>query len=160
MTDEGGLGAELKKRGPFGSAEQEAMLSIARTADRLGIAFARFFREHGLTPSQYNVLRILRGEGGPLPILEVADRMVAAAPGITGLIDRLERQGLVRRERSEADRRVILACVTPRGLALLEDLEAPVDALHRRLLGHLAPTELRTLIRLLAKARKPPEPTG
>src|SRR3954468_5438761 len=104
----GQLQRELKKRKPFDSPEQEASLSIARTADRLGIRYARLFREYGLTPSQYNVLRILRGEGKPLPILEVADRMLAAVPGITGLIDRLERMGLVARDRSTEDRRVVL----------------------------------------------------
>ncbi len=92
------LQKELKKRRPFDSPEQEASLSIARTADRFGICFSRLFREFGLTPSQYNVLRILRGEGEPLPILEVADRLLAAVPGITGLIDRLESMGLLARD--------------------------------------------------------------
>src|SRR5690349_25117648 len=128
---------ELKKRNPFDSPEQEAMLNIARTADRFGICFARLFREHGLTPSQYNVLRILRGEGKPLPILEVADRMVAAVPGITGLIDRLEGMGLLARERSTADRRVVNVAITPEGLERLAKLDAPTAALHERLIGHL-----------------------
>src|SRR3954454_22207714 len=121
----GGLHDELKKRGPFDSPEQEAALNIARTADRFGICFARLFREHGLTPSQYNVLRILRGEGAPLPTLEVADRMLAAVPGITGLIDRLEGMGLVCRERSTEDRRVVFAAITPKGLDLLARLDGP-----------------------------------
>src|SRR5438270_7402966 len=99
----GRLQKELKKRRPFDSPEQEATLNIARTADRFGICFARLFREYGLTPSQYNVLRILRGEGKPLPILEVANRMIAAVPGITGLIDRLEGIGPVHRVRATED---------------------------------------------------------
>src|SRR5690349_19540676 len=148
---------ELKKRNPFDSPEQEAMLNIARTADRFGICFARLFREYGLTPSQYNVLRILRGEGKPLPILEVADRMVAAVPGITGLIDRLEAMGLVARQRSTEDRRVVFAAITPGGLDLLGRLDGPVAALHRRLVGHLSWEELRELSRLLEKARRPVE---
>ncbi len=94
----GRLQHELKKRGPFDSPEQEATLNIARTADRFGICFSRLFREYGLTSSQYNVLRILRGEGKAMPILEIADRMLAAVPGITGLIDRLEGMGLISRE--------------------------------------------------------------
>src|SRR6478609_6023720 len=110
------LQRELKKKRPFDSPEQEATLNIARTADRFGICFARLFREYGLTPSQYNVLRILRGEGRPLPILEIADRMIAAVPGITGLVDRLERLGLVARERSTEDRRVIYVAISPAGL--------------------------------------------
>ena len=91
----GRLQRELKKKRPFESPEQEAMLNLLRTNDRFQLRFARLFREHGLTPSQYNVLRILRGEGKPLPCLEIADRMIAAVPGITGLIDRLEAMGLV-----------------------------------------------------------------
>src|ERR1041385_3271068 len=97
---------ELKKKRPFESLDQEAALSVVRTSDQLQIRFARLLREYGLTPSQYNVLRILRGEGKPLPILEVADRMLAVVPGITGLIDRLEGMGLLVRERSTEDRRV------------------------------------------------------
>src|SRR5689334_19169841 len=156
----GRLQRELKKKRPFDSPEQEAMLNIARTADRFGICFSRLFREHGLTPSQYNVLRILRGEGKPLPILEVADRMLAAVPGITGLIDRLEGMGLLDRERSTEDRRVVYVAITPKGLDLLGRLDGPVEALHRRLIGHLSPAELRELIRLLEKARQPLDEAG
>lgn len=151
---EGRLQKELKKRRPFDSAEQEASLNIARTADRFGICFTRLFREHGLTPSQYNVLRILRGERKPLPILEIADRMLAAVPGITGLIDRLEGMGLAARERSTEDRRVVFVTITRQGLDVLAKLDAPEAALHKRLLGHLSPAELRELIRLLEKARQ------
>ena len=150
----GRLQKELKKRRPFDSPEQEATLNIARTADRFGICFARLFREYGLTPSQYNVLRILRGEGRPLPILEVADRMLAVVPGITGLIDRLEGMGLLARQRSTEDRRVIYVAITPKGLDLLGKLDGPEAALHKRLIGHLSPAELRELSRLLEKARR------
>jgi DNA-binding MarR family transcriptional regulator len=148
------LQKELKKKRPFDLPEEEAILNIARTADRLGICFARLFREHTLTPSQYNVLRILRGEGKPLPILEIADRMIAAVPGITGLIDRLEAMDLVARERSTEDRRVIYVAITPKALDLLAKLDQPVEALHKRLVGHLSLAELKELIRLLEKARQ------
>ncbi len=156
----GRLQKELKKRRPFDSLEQEATLSIARTADRFGICYARLFRESGLTSSQYNVLRILRGEGKPLPILEVADRMLTAVPGITGLIDRLEAMGLVVRERSLQDRRIIYVAITPEGLTLLGKLDGPETALHKRLIGHLSPAELQELIRLLEKARQPLDEAG
>jgi len=86
---------ELKKREPFESPVQEAALGVVRTSDQLQIRFARLFREYGLTPSQYNILRILRGEGKPLPILEIASRTITVVPGITGLIDRLEQAGFV-----------------------------------------------------------------
>src|SRR5687767_3734572 len=97
------LQQELRKKEPFGSAEQEASLNILRTNDRLQNRLGRFFREYGLTSSQYNVLRILRGEGKSMPSLEVAERMIQVVPAITGLIDRLEKQGYVKRRRCEDD---------------------------------------------------------
>ncbi len=151
----GKLQRELKKKRPFESPEQEAMLNIVRTGDRLQIHFTRLFREHGLTPSQYNVLRILRGEGRPMECMAVADRTIAVVPGITGLIDRLENAGLVTRQQSQEDRRVYLVTITVRGLGLLAGLDEPVLALHRKLLGHLTESELNQLIRLLEKARSP-----
>jgi DNA-binding MarR family transcriptional regulator len=151
----GGLQRELKKKRPFETLEQEAMLNLLRTNDQFAIRFARLFREYGLTPSQYNVLRILRGEGRSLPILEIADRLVAVVPGITGLIDRLEGLGLVTRERSTEDRRVVYVATTAKALDLLARLDEPVAALHGTLIGHLTPAELKELIRLLEKARGP-----
>lgn len=150
----GRLQRELKKKQPFDLPEQEAALNIARTADRFGICFARLFREYGLTPSQYNVLRILRGEGAPLPILEVGERMLTAVPGITGLIDRLECMGLLARRRCIEDRRVIFVAITDKGTELLHRIDEPVAALHRRLMGHMTPGELQELSRLLEKARQ------
>jgi DNA-binding MarR family transcriptional regulator len=149
------LQQELRKKRPFDSAEQEAALSVLRTADQLQIRFARLFREHGLTPSQYNILRILRGEGKPLPILEIASRTITVVPGITGLIDRLEDAGLVSRLRCERDRRIIYVGLTNRALATLAELDEPLDALHHRLLGPLSTAELNDLVRLLEKVREP-----
>jgi DNA-binding MarR family transcriptional regulator len=148
------LQKELKKRNPFDSLEQEAMLNLVRTNDQFQICFTRLFRKYGLTPAQYNVLRILRGAGEPLPILEIADRMVTVVPGITGLVDRLEQAGWVKRLRSQEDRRVIHVEATPKALALLAKLDEPLLGLHRDLLGHLTQDELRQLSRLLEKARQ------
>jgi len=146
---------ELKKKRPFASPEQEAALSVLRTSDRLQIRFARLFRDYGLTPSQYNILRILRGEGKPLPILEIAGRTITVVPGITGLIDRLEQAGFVERVRCEQDRRVIYVALTDHGTRTLAALDEPLVSLHRKLLGHLSRPELKDLIRLLEKAREP-----
>ncbi len=146
---------ELKKRQPFASLEQEAALNVLRTSDQLQIRFARLLRDHDLTPSQYNVLRILRGEGQPLPILEIAGRTITVVPGITGLIDRLEQAGFVKRLRCEKDRRVIYVALTDPATRALAALDEPLAALHHRLLGHLAPAELKELIRLLEKVRGP-----
>ena len=146
---------ELKKKRPFESPEEEAALNIVRTSDQLQIRFARLLREHDLTPSQYNVLRILLGEGKPLPILEIASRTITVVPGITGLIDRLERAGFVHRLRCEKDRRVIYVALTDHGTKTLADLDEPLLALHRKLMGHLSQGDLKELIRLLEKLREP-----
>jgi len=127
---------------------------LLRTSDRFQTSMTRFFRKYGLTPSQYNVLRILRGEGKPLPCLEIAGRLIAAVPGITGLLDRLEAAGLIRRQRSSEDRRVVFAAITPQGLQLLARLDKPLEDQHKRLIGHLSRTELTELSRLLEKARE------
>src|SRR3954468_15212360 len=112
------LQQELKKRNPFDSPEQEAVLNLFRTSDRLQHRFAQLFGEYGMTPSQYNVLRILRGEGKPMQCMELAQRTITVVPGITGLVDRLEQKDppLVRRERSSQDRRVIYVSITQAGL--------------------------------------------
>ena len=146
---------ELKKKRPFDSLEQEAALSIVRTSDQLQHRFTGLFREHDLTPSQYNILRILRGEGNPLPILEIAGRTVAVVPGITGLIDRLEQAGFVKRVRCEEDRRIIYVALTDQGTKVLAALDEPLMALHRKILGHLSQAEMKELIRLLEKVREP-----
>lgn len=147
------LQAEIKKREPFASAEQEATLNLLRTSDQLQNRFGRLFRKYGLTSSQYNVLRILRGEGKPLPSLEIAERMIQVVPAITGLIDRLEKHGLAERRRCVDDRRVVYVEITAKGTELLSEMDQPVNETHIQLMGHLSPTELKELSRLLEKAR-------
>jgi MarR family transcriptional regulator, 2-MHQ and catechol-resistance regulon repressor len=153
----GELERRIGKREPFGTPEEAAVLGLLRTSDRIQAPFTRLFREHGLTPAQYNVLRILRGEGKPTPILEIAERMLTATPGITGLIDRLEKLELVRRERCSNDRRVIYVTLSAKAAELLKGLDEPVRSLHRRLLSPLGREDLETLIRLLDAIREPIE---
>jgi DNA-binding MarR family transcriptional regulator len=150
----GKLQQEVKKRQPFASLEQEAALNLVRTSDHLQICFTRLFREHELTPAQYNILRILRGEGQPLPVLEIAERMITVVPGITGLIDRLERAQFVERRRCAEDRRIIYVALRDKAETLLARLDRPVLELHKQLMGHLSQSELRELIRLLEKTRE------
>ncbi|MEI8383052.1 MAG: MarR family transcriptional regulator [Planctomycetota bacterium] len=145
---------ELKKNRQFESLEQEAALNLLRTNDQLQIRFARLFREYELTPAQYNILRILRGEGKPLPILEIASRTVTVVPGITGLIDRLEKAQFVQRVRCEKDRRVIYVGITEQATKVLSQLDEPLLDLHKKLMGHLSETELKELSRLLEKSRE------
>ncbi|HMP80296.1 MAG TPA: MarR family transcriptional regulator [Pirellulaceae bacterium] len=153
----GKLKDELKKQGAFDSLEQEAALNVLRTADRLHNRLGRLLREFGLTPSQYNVLRILRGAGQPLPSLEIAERLIQVVPAITGLIDRLEDQSLVRRERLQDDRRVVHVALTPKGRKLLGQIDQPLRELHKSLMGHLTRAELQELVRLTEKARTWPD---
>lgn len=147
------LQRELRKKGPFDSVEQEATLNILRTSDLLQNRLGRLLREYGLTSSQYNVLRILRGEGQPLPSLEIRERMVQVVPAITGLIDRLQKQGLVQRRRCEADRRVIYVELTATATRLLKRIDKPLAKLHQQLCAGLDRQELKTLSRLTEKLR-------
>lgn len=149
------LQREIKQTKPFTSPAQEAYLSIERTAAVLGHAFAEFLKPFGITPTQFNVLRILRGAGeGGLCRHEIRDRLVAQVPDVTRLVDRLVEMGLVTRERDGADRRLVTARITPAGLRLLAELDAPVREFDRRTLGHLDAEQVRTLVELLALARE------
>ncbi|MFO0975878.1 MAG: MarR family transcriptional regulator [Planctomycetaceae bacterium] len=147
------LQKEIRKKHPFESSEQEAYLNLLRTNDQMQNRFGKLFRTFGLTASQYNVLRILRGEGQPMPCLEIAERMVQVVPAITGLLDRLAAQGLISRERCTKDRRVVYVALTDKAAELLRQMDQPVSDLHRELLGHLTQEELKELSRLLEKAR-------
>lgn len=147
------LQGEIHKKRPFELPEQEAMLNIVRTSCALATDFERLFRAHGLTDAQYNVLRILRGEGARMPSLSIAQRTVTRVPDITRLVDRLEAAGLVERERCPEDRRVVYVSITRKGLRKLADLDQPVVELHKSQLGHMSEKELRALSELLVKAR-------
>ena len=148
------LGREIKKSKPFDSLEQEAMLNLARTWDVLAGEMALdVFKPAGLSPAQYNVLRILRGAGEHLACGEIASRMIAREPDMTRLLDRLEKRGLVSRCRQQTDRRVVAVRITDAGLALLAELDPKLRAAHRAQLGHMTEDELKRLIALLEQAR-------
>jgi len=151
------LERRIGKREAFRTLEEAAMLGLLRTSDRVQNRASRLLREHGLTPAQYNVLRILRGEAKPTPILEIAERMLTATPGITGLIDRLEKLEMVQRRRCEVDRRVVFVEIAPKAEALLAQIDPPMEELRRGMFAHLGEANLRTLIRLLDKIREPLE---
>jgi DNA-binding MarR family transcriptional regulator len=148
---------EIRQTRPFDSLEQEALLAVERTAAVLMHGFADSLKPHGITPTQYNVLRILRG-AGPAGLCrnEIRDRLVAQVPDATRLLDRMEGAGLVERERAEQDRRLVTTRITRQGLQLLKRLDTPVLDTHRRQLGHLSAAQLRSLIDLLAAARAGP----
>ena len=145
---------DLKQTKPFRSLEQEALLNIERTAAVLTHGTAERLKKYGVTPTQYNALRILRGAGPEgLCRNEIRDRMVSKVPDVTRLLDRLEEAGLVERERDGEDRRQVLTRITPAGLELLAELDGPIDEIHRCQLGHMTEEQLRTLVELLSAAR-------
>lgn len=146
---------ELKQARPFRSVEQEALLSIERTAAVLGYAFAEQLKAYDLTPTQYNVLRILRGAGeSGLCRHEVRSRLLAPVPDVTRLLDRMESAGLIERERDSEDRRLVRTRITKRALSVLAKLDGPIEEIHQQQLGHMSKADLKRLVALLAEARK------
>lgn len=149
------LARELKQNKPFASPVQEAVLGIKRTAALLDLRLADLLRPYGLTPTQYNVLRILRGAGAEgLPRCEVQGRLVAPVADTTRLLDRLEKMGMVVRARNTDDRRVVTSKITPRGLAVLEKVAAPLRELEEGEVGRVTDARLRTLIGILDEIRR------
>ena len=134
--------------------EEEAFVSLWRTADLLARNVEKVLRSADVSPTQYNVLRILRGAPEGLPCSEIGKRMITRDPDITRLLDRLEKRALVSRCRVTKDRRMVLTRITPEGLRLLRELDAPVTAIHQQQLGHLGRQGLDSLIGLLELARQ------
>lgn len=150
------LQAEIKQKAPFASIEQEVYLNLLRTGDALSQRVETLLRASGLSGTQYNVLRILRGAGRTgLTCGETGERMVTHDPDITRLLDRLEKKKLIARSRDARDRRVVTTKITPQGLRLLATLDKPVAELHRRLFRHVPQRDLKKLSSLLDKVREP-----
>jgi MarR family transcriptional regulator, organic hydroperoxide resistance regulator len=149
-----GLQAELKQKIPFTSREQEAYLSLLRTADSLQSHAEVRLKDFGLTGTQYNALRILRGAGPDgLPCREIGERMITHDPDITRLLNRLEDRGFVLRARAKHDRRVIYGKITAAGLKLLREMDGPIDQYGREMFRHVGPDKLKQLIELLQLVR-------
>jgi DNA-binding MarR family transcriptional regulator len=145
----------------FDSLEQEVFLNLWRTYDRLHALEEELFGRYDLTPQQYNALRLLLGQDPEkLPTLTLASRLVSRAVDITRLLDKLEKRGLVVRDRPAANRRTVLVGITPAGKVLLDDLQAQVRECHQAQLGHLSAADLRKLAGLLREARHPHESDG
>jgi DNA-binding MarR family transcriptional regulator len=149
-----GIQSEIKQNKPFSSIEEEAFLALQRTADQLQGRVAEWLKTWGLSPTQYNALRILRGAGeAGLACSEIAERMINGDPDITRLLDRLEKRGLTQRSRGSKDRRVIKAYITRGGSQLLKKLDAPVQEFQHVLLGHVGERKLKALVEILCAAR-------
>ena len=153
-TKKSPLAVALKQNRPFVSLQQEAFLSILRTASELSHASDKFLREFGISQPQYNVLRILRGAGAEgLCRNEISARMVTATPDMSRLLDRMERSGWIIRERDENDRRQVSTFITDSGRKLLTLMESPINQQTHRLLEGVKSSDLKMLLDVLAQIR-------
>jgi DNA-binding MarR family transcriptional regulator len=149
------LKTEIAQNAPFSSLEEEAILNLIRTSDCLNRAFQHKTRGWGMTSTQYNVLRILRGaEPEGLACAAIGARMITAEPDITRLLSRLKSLKLVRQHRDRHDRRVLWTRITESGLELLRKMDPVIERLPKELVGQMSQEQLTGLIRLLELARQ------
>jgi DNA-binding MarR family transcriptional regulator len=149
------LKLEIAQERPFASLEEEALLNLLRTADCLNRAFHLKIRDWGVTSTQYNVLRILRGaQPDGLTCSDIGSRMITAEPDITRLLARLKALKLIRQQRDSADRRIVWTSISETALKLLQEMDPVIEKIPRELLGHLEAAQLAELIRLLELARR------
>jgi DNA-binding MarR family transcriptional regulator len=148
------LQTELKQNKPFTRLTAEALLSVLRTAAVLEHQLTEVLKPYGITHTQYNVLRILRGAGADgLCGREVGQRMVSRVPDVSRLLDRMEETGLINRERDPLDRRHVTARITRKGLALLEQATPQLEVVERTRAGQIPTAQLKQLIEVLNTVR-------
>jgi DNA-binding MarR family transcriptional regulator len=146
------------RRHPQPGLEARVFVSLQRTAEALARGAEDLLKPYGLSGTQYNILRILRGAGDEgLGCSEIGGRLISRDPDITRLLDRMESRGLIARARQTQDRRVVETRITTEGLQLLAELDEPVSELHRRQLRHIPQRQLQQLASLLDRAREPLE---
>ena len=150
----GKLEKEIRQSKAIRLLEEEASLNIVRTADVLIAKVMDVLKPYGLSATQYNVLRILRGAGAAgATCKDVASRMLTRDPDITRLMDRLEKRGLLTRDRAKEDRRFVTTRLTGAGLEMVDELDGPVERLHRKQMKHMEAGQLRRLVGLLEEVR-------
>jgi len=146
---------DIKQKKPFKSLQEEAGLNVIRTAAVMTDALDQLLKPYGISSTQYNVLRILRGaEPGGLCRNEVRDRMLTRMPDMTRLLDRMEDAGLVKRSREGEDRRMVITRITKQGLKLVDEVDGPMSKLNKSMFGPLSDPQLRSLSDLLTLARQ------
>jgi len=151
-----GLKSEIAQSSPFSSVQEEAILNLMRTTDLVQRAFQHKTRHWGLTMTQYNVLRILRGaRPDGLTCAAIGARLLTAEPDITRLLARLKRLRLLRQHRDPRDRRVVWTQISDAGMSLLQSMDPVIQSLPVELLGHMKGADLKEMIRLLEQTRQP-----
>lgn len=149
------LAREIHQTKPFASLEQEAFLNLGRTFEVLLEKVSGLLKQYQLTSTQYNMLRILRGAGtAGLTCTQATERMLSPDPDVTRLLDRMEGRGLIARERSQQDRRVVMTRITDAGLALAAEIDAPLTELLAKLMGRAGKHRLKELIEILEALRE------
>jgi len=150
----GKLQQELKQTKAMPSLTEESLLNIIRTADVLLQSLTTLMKPYQISPTQYNVLRILRGAGEQgVSCKDIAARLVARDPDITRLMDRLEQRGLIVRDRAKEDRRIVTHRLTKPGLDLVAELHPPLEAANKQLTKGIPPGDLRNLVDVLEQIR-------
>jgi len=148
------MGVRSKFSGSSNSLENRIFVALLETADTLAQEAEQLLKAAGLTGAQYNVLRILRGaEPKGLACRAIGDRMISHDPDMTRLLDRMEKHGLITRERQSDDRRVVKTRISAQGLSLLKTLDQPVRDLHKRQFRHMSAPRLKILSDLLEEVR-------
>ncbi len=148
------IAEEIKQSKPFSSLQQEVYLSILRTADELHSQVAALLKPFGVSTTQYNVLRILRGAGpNGHRCSEIAERMITREPDITRLLDRMTKAGWISQTRDSKDRRVVITRITPEALKLLKEIDKLIVELERTLMANVSERKLKTLLSLLDEVR-------
>lgn len=151
---QGSLQQELQQSKPFETKSKEAALALLRTVDIMKRTWTQVLEPSGITTQQYNVLRILRGaEPDGLNTLAIANRMIERAPGITRMLDRLERKRWISRTRGTADRRCVTVRITRTGLDLLDSLERIIADADDHIGNVLSDNEMSVLIAQLDRIR-------
>jgi DNA-binding MarR family transcriptional regulator len=149
------MNCKPKPRNPASTPEERLFLALLRTADALGQDAEQLTKSIGLTGTQYNVLRILRGAGpNGLPCRGIGERMISRDPDMTRLLDRMEKGGLITRARQKDDRRVVNTQITEEGLGLLRKLDQPMRELHRNQFQHMAAAQMKALGELIDVLKK------
>jgi len=151
----GKLAREIHQSKPFASLEEEAFLNLGRTFGALQEKVAELLKQYQLTATQYNMLRILRGAGtAGITCSQATERMLTPDPDVTRLLDRMETRGLIARERSRQDRRVVITRITADGLALAGEIDRPLVDLLRATMGRIGRQRLKQLIETLEELRE------
>jgi len=149
------LKSEIVQEKPFSSPNEEALLNLVRTSDSVQRVFQRRIRKYGITSTQYNVLRILRGANPRgLQCAAIGARMLTAVPDISRLLTRLKTLKLIRQQRDRSDRRVVWTQISDSGLELLKSMDPFIEQLPKDILGHMSQSDVAELIRLLELARQ------